>query len=104
MTSSGDVRGRGSQSRASAPVRQIPLSPLVADAAVNLHLGNQLLRRRQALGLTQQQVGQAIGVGFQQIHKYESGLSRIAPERLWALASALDVPVTYFFDGLHVRR
>jgi transcriptional regulator with XRE-family HTH domain len=67
---------------------------------IDEHLGNRLVRRRRALGLTQQQVAESIGVRFQQVHKYECGLSRISPARLWDIARALDVSVAYFFDGL----
>ena len=41
-----------------------------------------------------------VGVRFQQIQKYESGANRISAVRLWRFCQALDVPVTYFFDGL----
>ncbi|MGH3426031.1 MAG: helix-turn-helix domain-containing protein, partial [Mycobacteriales bacterium] len=68
------------------------------------HLGRQLLRRRRALGLTQDQVAHAIGVRFQQIQKYECGASRMSPSRLVALASALDVDISYFFEGLEQDR
>ncbi|MGH3430857.1 MAG: helix-turn-helix domain-containing protein [Mycobacteriales bacterium] len=68
--------------------------------AVDEHLGRRLCRRRQSLGLTQQQLGTAIGVRFQQVHKYECGLSRMSPARLCDIANALGVGVGYFFDGL----
>lgn len=71
---------------------------------VDEHLGRRLLARRRALGLTQQQVAKAIGVGFQQIQKYECGQSRISPARLVALVAALDVDVDYFFEGLVPER
>ncbi len=71
-----------------------------ADEVVNEQLGKRLLMRRRALGLTQQTLGDAIGVRFQQIHKYECGASRISPLRLFALSRALCVPVDYFFEGL----
>lgn len=68
--------------------------------AVDEHLGRRLWRRRQALGLTQQQLGSAIGVRFQQVHKYECGLSRMSPARLRDISETLGVSVSYFFDGL----
>lgn len=71
-----------------------------AESEVNRFLGGRVLRRRRELGLTQAEVGRAIGVGFQQIHKYETGGSRITPGRLLRLASALGVSVNYFFEGL----
>lgn len=67
---------------------------------IDLHLGKRLRRRRRLLGLTQQQLAMAVGVRFQQIQKYECGANRISAARLWQLAEALEVPVSYFFDGL----
>ncbi len=69
-------------------------------ADIDLHLGKRLRRRRRLLGLTQQQVAEVVGIRFQQIQKYECGANRISAARLWQLAQALDVPVSYFYDGL----
>jgi transcriptional regulator with XRE-family HTH domain len=69
-------------------------------ADIDLHLGKRLRRRRRLLGLTQQQVGEVVGIRFQQIQKYECGANRISAARLWQLSQALDVPVSYFYDGL----
>jgi transcriptional regulator with XRE-family HTH domain len=52
------------------------------------------------VGLTQHQLGQAIGIRFQQIQKYESGANRIAVSRLWEMARALNVSVSFFYAGL----
>ena len=67
---------------------------------IDLHLGKRLRRRRRLLGLTQQQLAGAVGVRFQQIQKYECGANRISAARLWQLAEALEVPISYFYDGL----
>jgi transcriptional regulator with XRE-family HTH domain len=67
---------------------------------IDLHLGKRLRRRRRLLGYTQQQLAIAVGVRFQQIQKYECGANRISAARLWQLSEALEVPVSYFFDGL----
>jgi len=67
---------------------------------IDLHLGKRLRRRRRLLGLTQQQLADAVGVRFQQIQKYECGANRISAARLWRLAEALEVAVGYFYDGL----
>jgi transcriptional regulator with XRE-family HTH domain len=69
-------------------------------ADIDLHLGKRLRRRRRLLGLTQQQVAEVVGIRFQQIQKYECGANRISAARLWELSQALDVPVSYFYDGL----
>lgn len=67
---------------------------------IDLHLGKRLRRRRRLLGLTQNQVAEVVGIRFQQIQKYECGANRISAARLWQLSEALDVPVSYFYDGL----
>ena len=68
---------------------------------IDFHLGKRMRRRRRLLGLTQQQLAEACGVRFQQIQKYECGANRVSAARLWRIASALDVPVNYFFEGLN---
>ncbi|MGV6802447.1 MAG: helix-turn-helix domain-containing protein [bacterium] len=67
---------------------------------IDLHVGQKLRQRRCLLGLTQQKLAEAVGIKFQQIQKYESGANRVSASRLWALANALDVPVSFFFDDL----
>jgi transcriptional regulator with XRE-family HTH domain len=67
---------------------------------IDRHLGKRLRQRRRTLGLTQQQIAEAVGVRFQQIQKYECGANRISAARLWLLAKALEAPVGAFFDGL----
>jgi transcriptional regulator with XRE-family HTH domain len=71
-----------------------------ADTRVDVHLGRQLRRRRKVMGLTQKTVAGACGVRFQQIQKYECGQNAVPAARLWVLASFLEVPVSYFFEGL----
>lgn len=71
--------------------------------AVDEHIGKRLFDRRRLLNLTQERVASAMGVTFQQIYKYECGASRVSAARLWSLASALDVGVSYFFEGLERR-
>jgi len=68
---------------------------------VDLHVGQRLRQRRSLLGMTQQKLAYAVGIKFQQIQKYESGANRISASRLFALANALDVQVSYFFEGAH---
>jgi transcriptional regulator with XRE-family HTH domain len=55
--------------------------------------------RRVMLGLTQQQMAELIGVTYQQAHKYEKGINRVAAGRLYRIAQALGVEVGYFFEG-----
>jgi transcriptional regulator with XRE-family HTH domain len=68
--------------------------------AIDLHVGKRLRRRRRLLGKTQTAVANSLGIHFQQIQKYECGVNRVTASRLYELAVALNVPVTYFFEGL----
>ncbi|MEO1040257.1 MAG: helix-turn-helix transcriptional regulator [Pseudomonadota bacterium] len=70
---------------------------------IDHHVGKRLRRRRRLLGLTQQQLAQAVGIRFQQVQKYECGANRVSASRLFELAEALDVPVQYFYEGLQGR-
>lgn len=63
-------------------------------------VGRRLRRRRRLMGLTQQALGEACGVSFQQIQKYESAQARLSVSTLWKVACALEVDVGYFFSGL----
>jgi len=67
---------------------------------VDVHVGQRIRRRRWMLGITQQQLGDAVGIKFQQIQKYETGMNRVSASRLYDIATALDVPVAFFFDGV----
>lgn len=70
------------------------------DQDIDLHIGRRLRARRRLLGLSQPQLAEAVGVGFQQIQKYECGEDRISASRLWGLSEALQAPVDYFYEGL----
>ena len=50
--------------------------------------------------MTQQQLGDKVGIKFQQIQKYETGTNRISASRMWDIAAAMEVPVSFFFEGL----
>jgi transcriptional regulator with XRE-family HTH domain len=52
------------------------------------------------VGMTQQQLGEAVGIKFQQIQKYETGMNRVSASRLWDIAHAMDVSISFFFEGL----
>ena len=68
---------------------------------VDAHVGRRLRRRRTSLGISQEQLGSALGLTFQQIQKYEKGQNRIGAGRLYRIAGILSVPVQYFFEGLN---
>lgn len=67
---------------------------------VDINVGQRVRRRRWMLGMTQQQLGEAVGIKFQQIQKYETGMNRVSASRLYDIATALDVPVSFFFEGI----
>lgn len=66
---------------------------------VDVYVGKRLRLKRTLQGLSQEAIGNAIGVTFQQIQKYERGINRMGASRLHDFARALGVPVSYFFDG-----
>jgi transcriptional regulator with XRE-family HTH domain len=71
---------------------------------IDRYVGARMRERRIMLGLTQQQVAEMIDVTYQQAHKYEKGINRIASGRLFSIAQALGVEVGYFFDGMGGER
>lgn len=67
---------------------------------IDIHVGGRLRLRRTLLGLSQEDLGTALGLTFQQIQKYERGTNRIGASRLFDLARALGVSVDYFYDEM----
>lgn len=67
---------------------------------VDSHVGARLRLRRTLMGMSQTELAKAVGLTFQQVQKYESGANRISASRLYHIAEALDVPVSFFFDDL----
>ena len=68
--------------------------------SVDIHVGQRVRQRRWMLGMTQSQLGDHVGIKFQQIQKYETGSNRISASRMWDIATAMEVPVAFFFEGL----
>ena len=67
---------------------------------VDVHVGKRVRHRRWMVGMTQQQLADKVGIKFQQIQKYETGMNRISASRLWDISDALGVPISFFFEGL----
>ena len=67
---------------------------------VDVHVGARLRVRRTLLGMTQTSLGEAIGLTFQQLQKYETGTNRVSASRLFDLSRVLDVPIAHFFDDM----
>lgn len=66
---------------------------------VDAHVGKRIRHRRWMVGMTQQQLADKVGIKFQQIQKYETGMNRVSASRLWDIAQALDVSISFFFEG-----
>ena len=67
---------------------------------IDIHVGSRVRLRRNMLGLSQEKLGAAIGLTFQQVQKYERGANRVGASRLHELSRVLDVPVSFFFDDV----
>ena len=68
--------------------------------AVDVHVGSRVRQRRKILGMSQEKLGEALGLTFQQIQKYEWGANRIGAGRLHHISEVLDVPINYFFKDV----
>jgi len=68
---------------------------------VDVYVGRRIRHRRWMNGTTQQQLAEAVGIKFQQIQKYETGMNRVSASRLWDISKVLDVQISYFFEGLN---
>lgn len=80
------------------PVRRRPKSD--QPNPIDVHVGSRVRLRRTLLGLSQEKLGEAIGLTFQQVQKYERGTNRIGASRLWELSTVLGVPVQFFFGEI----
>lgn len=70
---------------------------------LDVHVGSRVRLRRMILGMSQEKLGEHLGLTFQQVQKYEKGVNRIAVSRLLDIANALEVSASRFFDGLEAR-
>lgn len=68
--------------------------------AVDVHVGSRVRQRRTMLGMSQEKLGEALGLTFQQVQKYERGANRIGASRLHHISEVLDIPISYFFEEL----
>jgi transcriptional regulator with XRE-family HTH domain len=75
----------------------------MAGHPVDVHVGTRVRQRRTLLGMSQEKLGEAVGLTFQQIQKYERGANRIGSSRLYEFSKVLDVPVSYFFEDMPVN-
>ena len=91
MATTTAIRGRG---------RGRGRSPTGKPNPIDVHVGSRIRLRRTLLGMSQQKLGEAIGLTFQQVQKYERGTNRVGSSRMFELARVLDVPVSYFFEEM----
>ena len=88
------MRAARFQQRMAEPVEARSASPIDA------HVGDRVRRRRRALGVSQEQLADKLGLTFQQVQKYERGTNRISASKLYQTAAALEASIGYFFEGL----
>lgn len=67
---------------------------------VDAHVGNRVRLRRQLIGMSQEKLGELLGITFQQVQKYEKGSNRVSASRLHMMSKVLNVPIQFFFEGL----
>src|ERR1700739_3607260 len=67
---------------------------------IDVHVGSRIRLRRTLLGMSQERLGEALGLTFQQVQKYERGVNRVGASRLFDLSRVLDVPISFFFDDM----
>jgi transcriptional regulator with XRE-family HTH domain len=79
---------------AARPERESRASPIDA------HVGGRIRLRRTLMGMSQERLGEALGLTFQQVQKYERGVNRVGASRLFDLSRVLDVPISFFFDDM----
>ena len=95
--SHGGEKGAASKKKSMTKKRKTKGTP----DSVDVHVGQRLRVRRSLLGLSQEKLGEAIGLTFQQIQKYEKGMNRISAGRLFQFSKILDVPVSFFYENLN---
>jgi transcriptional regulator with XRE-family HTH domain len=67
---------------------------------VDIHVGGRIRLRRTLMGMSQERLGEALGLTFQQVQKYERGVNRVGASRLFDLSRILDVPISFFYDNM----
>lgn len=93
MLDDSDAAGRG-------PGPESPGERESRPSPIDVHVGSRIRLRRTLLGMSQERLGDQLGLTFQQIQKYERGVNRVGASRLYDLARVLDVPISFFFDDL----
>lgn len=71
---------------------------------IDIHVGQRLKQKRVLQGMKQSDLAEAVGITFQQVQKYERGANRMGASRLYEFSKVLQVPVSYFFEGLETKK
>jgi len=87
-------------SATTSPERRVGRPKLDIPNPIDAHVGSRIRLRRTLLGMSQEKLGEAINLTFQQVQKYERGANRVSASKLWILSTILDVPVSFFFDDM----
>ncbi len=82
------------EEHADRPERESRPSP------IDIHVGSRIRLRRTLLGMSQERLGDALGLTFQQVQKYERGVNRVGASRLFDISRVLDVPISFFFEDM----
>jgi transcriptional regulator with XRE-family HTH domain len=77
-----------------------PSEPTPRPNPIDIHVGSRVRLRRTLLGMSQERLGEALGLTFQQVQKYERGVNRVGASRLYDLSRVLDVPISFFYDDM----
>ena len=85
--------GRPKRTKDDAPITKKAPNP------IDRHVGSRVRMRRMLVGMSQEKLGEALGLTFQQVQKYEKGTNRIGASRLHRIASVLGVPIEFFYEG-----
>ncbi|MGE4281899.1 MAG: helix-turn-helix domain-containing protein [Magnetospirillum sp.] len=96
MTSTANVSVKTSTRKVSSRGR----TPAGKPNPIDVHVGARVRLRRTLMGMSQEKLGEALGLTFQQVQKYERGANRVGASRLFDLSRVLDVPVSFFFDDM----
>ncbi len=96
----GPAKKRGRPPMTGKALTPIPAGRPGIPNPVDIHVGARVRLRRTLLGISQEKLGEAIGLTFQQVQKYERGMNRIGASRLWDLSRVLDVPIQFFYDDM----
>lgn len=82
------------------PTANTPADREGRPSPIDVHVGSRIRLRRTLLGMSQERLGDQLGLTFQQVQKYERGVNRVGASRLFDLARVLDVPISFFFDDM----